>query len=63
MAGPGRAELTKLFGEVRSDLAAFEGSVVDSDRRLEELLRRLANTLHVGPLNNCWFVDPAGRCA
>jgi hypothetical protein len=59
VAGPGRAELTKLFCEVRSDLAAFEGSVVDSDRRLEELLRRRANTLHVGPLNNCWFVDPA----
>jgi hypothetical protein len=59
ITGPGRAELTKLFSEVHATMARFEGSVVDSDRRLDELLRRRANTLHVGPLNNCWFVDPS----
>ena len=59
MTGPGRAELTKLFGHVQDEIAPFQGNVIDSDRRLEELLRRRANTLHVGPLNNCWFIDPA----
>ena len=59
VAGPGRAELTRMFHQVHADMAAFDGSVVDSDRRLEDLLRRRANTLHVGPLNNCWFVDPS----
>jgi hypothetical protein len=30
---------------------------------LEDLLRRRAATLHVGPLNYCWFVDPSrARC-
>lgn len=59
IGGPGRAELTKLFGAVAAEMASFEGSVIDSDRRVAELLRRRADTLHVGPLNNCWFVDPA----
>jgi hypothetical protein len=58
IAGPGRAELTKLFTDVHADMSPFEGTVLESDRRLENLLRRRANTLHVGPLNNCWFVDP-----
>jgi hypothetical protein len=48
MTGPGRAEPTKLFSDVHVKPAAFEGNVVDSDRRLEELLRRRASTLHVG---------------
>jgi hypothetical protein len=41
----------------------FEGTVVASERRIDELLRARAATLHVGPLNYCWFVDPArARC-
>lgn len=63
MTGPGRAELAGLFASVRQDLAAQSGVVVASERRVEDLLRRRAETLHVGPLNHCWFVDPSrARC-
>ena len=63
LAGPGRAELAALFTSVRQELAGSHVSVVATDHRIEELLRRRAATLHVGPLNHCWFVDPTrARC-
>ncbi|MGH2688114.1 MAG: hypothetical protein ACRDKW_04825, partial [Actinomycetota bacterium] len=63
VAGPGRTELAALFTKVQADMEGFTGTVVESERRLEDLLRRRAATLHVGPLNNCWFIDPSrARC-
>lgn len=63
VAGPGRAELATLFADVRQELAGTDAGVVVGERRIDELLRRRAATLHVGPLNHCWFVDPArARC-
>ena len=63
VTGPGQVELVGLFAKVRADMERFEGTVVDSERRIDELLRARAGTLHVGPLNYCWFVDPArARC-
>ncbi|MFN2504398.1 MAG: hypothetical protein ABR540_09225 [Acidimicrobiales bacterium] len=63
MTGPGGAELVALFAKVRSEMDRFEGSVIDSERRIDELLRFRATSLHVGPLNYCWFVDAArARC-
>ena len=61
--GPGKSELQSLFAAVHAEMASFEGTVVESEQRVVELLRRRAATLHVGPLNHCWFVDPArARC-
>jgi hypothetical protein len=63
IAGPGRKELEVLFSSVRQELAALDSSVIATDSRLEDLLRRRAATLHVGTLNYCWFIDPArARC-
>jgi len=63
ITGPGRGELVGFFAKVRAEMERFEGSVVDSERRIDELLRARAATLHVGSLNYCWFVDPArARC-
>lgn len=63
MTGPGRIELARLFTKVGAEMERFEGSVVDSERRIDELLRARTSTLHVGPLNYCWFVDAArARC-
>ncbi|MET7621908.1 hypothetical protein [Streptomyces sp. NPDC005408] len=33
--------------------------VLNDDAHLESLLRKQAQTLHVGPANFCWFRDPA----
>ncbi|MBF6302943.1 hypothetical protein IU459_36325 [Nocardia amamiensis] len=61
-AGPGPRELTALFthvdGAVRGN-AATEPTVLDTERRVENLLRTQAESLHVGPANYCWFRDPA----
>jgi integrase len=63
MTGPGHKELEGLFADVARQLGSLGAGVVVSDSRLEELLRRRADTLHVAPLNYCWFVDPArARC-
>ncbi|MDQ6748500.1 MAG: hypothetical protein M3010_10415, partial [Candidatus Dormibacteraeota bacterium] len=63
MTGPGRKDLEALFSSVRDELAPLDASVIATDSRLEDLLRRRAATLHVGPLNYCWFVDPSrARC-
>lgn len=63
MTGPGRMELVGLFTKVGAEMERFEGSVVESERRISELLRARAYSLHVGALNYCWFVDAArARC-
>jgi len=63
MTGPGRKDLETLFSSVRQELDRLDASVIVTEDRLEALLRRRANTLHVGPLNYCWFVDPSrARC-
>ena len=41
------------------DNVPTEPSVLDTDRRVENLLRTQAASLHVGPANYCWFRDPA----
>jgi hypothetical protein len=41
------------------DLAHSEPTVLDNDRRLENLLRKQVSTLPLGAANYCWFKDPA----
>jgi integrase len=63
MAGPGRKDLETLFSGVRQELDRLDVGVIVTEDRLGGLLRRRADTLHVGPLNYCWFVDPSrARC-
>ncbi|MFG2172843.1 hypothetical protein ACGFMO_15980 [Streptomyces niveus] len=60
-AGPGARDLIATFTHVDGALqegASLEPSVLDTDSRVENLLRTHAGTLHVGPANYCWFRDP-----
>ena len=61
-AGPGARDLIAAFTQVDCalrDSAPAEPSVLDTDRRVENLLRAQAASLHVGPANYCWFRDPS----
>jgi hypothetical protein len=60
-AGPGARDLIATFTHVDKalrDNAPTEPSVLDTDRRVENLLRAQAASLHVGAANYCWFRDP-----
>ncbi|MEV0095110.1 hypothetical protein [Streptomyces sp. NPDC050738] len=54
------------FAQVDAELAEAalsDPQVLTNDAHLESLLRNLAQTLHVGPANFCWFRVPAkARC-
>jgi hypothetical protein len=53
-SGPGARDLIRTFQHVDAelnDLAHAEPTVLDNDRRLENLLRKQANVLHVGAAN------------
>ncbi|MFE9429003.1 integrase [Kitasatospora sp. NPDC006697] len=61
-AGPGARDLIAAFEHIDAELADHTpgaASVLDSDRRLENLLRKQAKHLHLGTANYCWFRDPA----
>ncbi|MGW5155765.1 hypothetical protein ACWEPN_09815 [Nonomuraea wenchangensis] len=61
-AGPGARHLIDTFAHVDAALkeqAPGEPNVLDNERRLENLLRKTAKTLHIGAANYCWFRDPA----
>jgi hypothetical protein len=60
--GPGAKALVEAFSHPenqRTISAAGPPTVVDNERRIENLVRGQAATLHVGPANYCWFRDPA----
>lgn len=61
-AGPGARSLIEAFQHVDTqlnDAARTDPAVLNDDRHLENLLRKQAKTLHVGPANYCWFRDPS----
>ncbi|WP_052230228.1 hypothetical protein [Streptomyces sp. CT34] len=61
-AGPGARSLIDAFTHIDTalkDAARTDPKILHDDRHLENLLRKLAKTLHVGPANFCWFRDPA----
>jgi hypothetical protein len=58
-AGPGARELTSFFATVDGQLSAAEPGAMATDQQLRNLLARRAHTLHLGPANYCWFIDPA----
>jgi integrase len=57
--GPGARDLINTFQHVDAELAPANANVLDTDRRMADLLRRQAGTLHLAPANYCWFRDPA----
>jgi hypothetical protein len=61
-AGLGARGLIATFTHIDNalrDSAPAEPTVLDTDRRIENLLRARAASLHVGPANYCWFRDPS----
>jgi hypothetical protein len=63
MTGGATKRLVDDFAAIKEDVEAFQGTVDQRDKRLNELLRRRSNTLHIGILNDCHFVDPSqARC-
>jgi len=61
-AGSGARGLIDAFTHIDAEIkemARTDPKILHDDRHLENLLRKLAKTLHVGPANFCWFRDPA----
>ncbi|MFC1410766.1 hypothetical protein ACEZCY_16405 [Streptacidiphilus sp. N1-12] len=61
-AGPGARELIAAFEHIDTQLKdhdAGTATVLDSDRRLENLLRQQSKHLHLQAANYCWFRDPS----
>jgi hypothetical protein len=61
-SGPGARSLIAAFTHVDAALKQAhpaEPTVMDNERRIENLLRKTAATLHIGVANYCWFRDPA----
>lgn len=61
-AGPGAKALLATFAFVDDELAQLarvQPTVVATDRHVELLLKRRADTLRIQPANYCWFTDPA----
>lgn len=59
--GPGARRLIAAFAHVDTALGQEppEATVMDTERRIENLLRATASTLHIGAANYCWFHDPS----
>lgn len=60
-AGPGAEALLAEFRSVETELEKHEpgAAKVVTDRQVELLLQRRADTLHLSLANYCWFEDPA----
>ncbi|MFE2727564.1 hypothetical protein [Kitasatospora sp. NPDC059327] len=61
-SGAGARDLITAFEHIDKELAQNSpgpASVLDSDRRLENLLRQQSRHLHLQTANYCWFRDPS----
>lgn len=59
VAGGARKVLGRHFEEIATEMASFKGTTLEADKHLEELLADHLGKLHIGTVNDCWFVDPA----
>ncbi|UNZ18042.1 hypothetical protein [Streptomyces sp. 891-h] len=60
-AGPGARELIKAFEHIDAQIKDHEpgtATVLEAERRLENLLRQQSKHLHLQTANYCWFRDP-----
>jgi hypothetical protein len=58
VAGGARRALLRHFEEIAGEMAAFPGTTLEADRHLEALLADHLGKLHIGTVNDCWFIDP-----
>ncbi|MGH9067203.1 MAG: hypothetical protein ACRD0J_06905, partial [Acidimicrobiales bacterium] len=59
VAGGARRTLSRHFEEIATEMATFQGTTLEADRHLEGLLADRLGKLHIGTVNDCWFIDPA----
>lgn len=59
VAGGARKALVRHFEEIATEVAGFQGTTLEADRHLEKLLADRLAKLHIGTVNDCWFIDPA----
>ncbi|MEU4234880.1 hypothetical protein AB0F17_62295 [Nonomuraea sp. NPDC026600] len=60
-SGPGARHLVEAFGHIDNVLKEISQTapvVMDTERRIENMLRTMAGTLHIRVANYCWFRDP-----
>ncbi|WP_326631735.1 hypothetical protein OIE67_44085 [Nonomuraea fuscirosea] len=60
--GPGARHLIDAFEHIDNVLKESSQTapvVMDTERRIENMLRATAGALHIGTANYCWFRDPA----
>ena len=63
IAGGAQHRLQQEFELTARELESFTGTVDEREQRLRRLLRKRADTLHFGVLNDCHFTDPSqARC-
>ena len=63
IAGGAQHRLQQEFQLIASELDSFTGTLDEREQRLRKLLRKRAETLHFGVLNDCHFTDPSqARC-
>jgi len=63
VTGGAAHRMAEAFALVQRDVEAFQGTVDEREKRLNDLLRRYAQTLHIGILSDCHFSDPRqARC-
>lgn len=58
VAGGARKALDRHFSEIATEMADFAGTTLEADRHLEGLLADKLGKLHIGVVNDCWFIDP-----
>lgn len=63
LSGGASKKLVEDFMYVKDELESFKGTIDQRNKRVVELLRRRVDTLHIGHLNDCHFIDPSrARC-
>jgi hypothetical protein len=63
IAGGAQHRLQQEFTVIARELDSFTGTLDEREQRLRKLLRKRADTLHFGVLNDCHFTDPSqARC-
>ncbi|WP_433359909.1 hypothetical protein [Streptosporangium sp. CA-115845] len=61
-SGPGARHLIDAFDHIDTTLKEAGQAapvILDTERRIENMLRTTAGTLHLGAADYCWFRDPA----
>lgn len=61
LAGGGGGRVAKIFEQVQAAAGGLKGQVAD-EARVRALLRNHARTLHVGPLNLCFYAAETSAC-